>query len=244
MRILIPRAEGHGGPLADAVRARGHVAVEIPVVELTYDIDAVRVALAAHPEATLVLTSPAAASAVVAALGGQPHRGPIVAVGSGTASRLRPNAAALVGSATARALAEALPIRPDEVLLWPHAESPTPGTREALASRGALVEVTAYTNHAPPGLPELLAAATPIDLVIVTAASIARRLARAWPGAARPPVVSIGPSTTEAAREVGLVVVGEAAPPGVDGLLRAVDDWLATTVDSPEPTSVRSTWRS
>jgi uroporphyrinogen-III synthase len=237
MRILIPRAAGLGGTLADAVRARGHVAVEVPMMELVYDLDAVRIALANHPEATLVLTSPAAASAVVAALGDGHHRGPIVAVGPGTAARMPPSATALVGAATARALAELLPQRPGQVVLWPRAEDPTPGTREALAARGPLVEVVAYHNHAPPDLPGSLAAAAPIDLVVVTAASIARRLASAWSAGPPPPIVSMGPSTSEAAREVGLRVVGEAAPPGVDGVVRALDDWLVT-VGGSERTGV------
>jgi uroporphyrinogen-III synthase len=35
-------------------------------------------------------------------------------------------------------------------------------------------------------------------------------------------VVSIGPETSAAAREVGLVVLAEAKEPGVDGIARAV----------------------
>jgi hypothetical protein len=53
----------------------------------------------------------------------------------------------------------------------------------------------------------------------------------------------MGPSTSEAARAVGLVIVGEAAAPGVDGVLRAVDDWLSTVVGS-ERTGVPSDRRS
>ena len=227
MRILIPRAAGAGAALSECVRARGYDVAEVPLMELVYDIDAVLIALRAHPESTLVLTSPAAARAVARALDGGVHAGPIVAVGAGTAERLGPDARVTVCSGTARDLAAALPHRPSHVLLWPRAEAPTPGTREQLAARGALVEVVAYTNRAPADLPSLLAALPPIDLALVTAASVARRLAEAWPGGSPPPVISMGPSASEAARAAGLVVAGQATPPGVPGLLRALDAWQA-----------------
>ncbi len=57
------------------------------------------------------------------------------------------------------------------------------------------------------------------DLAVVASPSAARVLAAVAPAM---PVVSIGPETSAAAKEAGLVVLAEAREPGVDGLVWAV----------------------
>jgi len=60
----------------------------------------------------------------------------------------------------------------------------------------------------------------PADLVVLASPSAARALGRLGPA---PPVVSIGPQTTRAARDCGLTVAGEAETHSVDGLVAAVE---------------------
>jgi len=57
------------------------------------------------------------------------------------------------------------------------------------------------------------------DLAVVASPSAARSLAAVAPTM---PVVSIGPETSAAAKEAGLVVLAEAKEPGLDGLVWAV----------------------
>jgi uroporphyrinogen-III synthase len=59
------------------------------------------------------------------------------------------------------------------------------------------------------------------DLAVVASPSAAKALAVVAPTM---PVVSIGPQTTAAAQDEGLVVLAEAAAPSVEGLVSAVAD--------------------
>jgi uroporphyrinogen-III synthase len=57
------------------------------------------------------------------------------------------------------------------------------------------------------------------DLAVVASPSAARALAAVAPAM---PVVSIGPQTTAAAQDAGLVVLAEARAPSVEGLVSAI----------------------
>jgi uroporphyrinogen III methyltransferase/synthase len=96
---------------------------------------------------------------------------------------------------------------------------------DALRERGAEVDVIALyetVREAPP--PEALEAARGADYVTFTSASTVRNLAEALggglPDGAR--AVSIGPITSEAAREAGFEVAVEAKRHDLDGLLEAL----------------------
>src|SRR5690606_13469879 len=105
------------------------------------------------------------------------------------------------------------------------------GTAEALrANMAEVVEIVAYQNSAPPDLPDRLAAAWPFEVATLMSGSAATRLATALSAAGLPrvPVLAIGPSTAHAAHEVGLPVAGVARTHDQQGLVDAVQRWLAT----------------
>ena len=96
---------------------------------------------------------------------------------------------------------------------------------EALAERGAEVDVVAlYETVREPPDPEAVEAAQGADYVTFTSSSTVRNLAEAvgdrFPRSAR--VVSIGPVTTEAARELGIEVAVEAERHDIEGLVEAL----------------------
>ncbi len=95
---------------------------------------------------------------------------------------------------------------------------------EALAERGAEVDVVAlYETVREPADPQAVEAAQSADYVTFTSSSTVRNLLEAvgdrFPRSAR--VVSIGPVTTETARELGLEVAVEAERHDIEGLVEA-----------------------
>ena len=108
--------------------------------------------------------------------------------------------------------------------------SPVPGPGhkvlpEALRERGAKVDVVAlYETVAEDPDPAAIEAARDADYVTFTSSSTVRNLVAAvgdrFPGRAR--VVSIGPVTSEAAREAGLDVDVEADRHDPEGLVEAL----------------------
>ena len=105
---------------------------------------------------------------------------------------------------------------------------------EALAERGADVDVVPlYETVREEADPALVEAARAADYVTFTSASTVRNFAEAMDGdigGAR--VVSIGPVTSDAARELGLEVAVEAERHDPDGLLAAL---LADAEARPRP---------
>jgi uroporphyrinogen III methyltransferase/synthase len=96
---------------------------------------------------------------------------------------------------------------------------------DALRERGAEVDVVAlYETVREDPTPEAVEAAQGADYVTFTSSSTVRNLTEAlgdrFPRSAR--VVSIGPITSEAARDAGLKVAVEADPHDVQGLLAAL----------------------
>jgi uroporphyrinogen III methyltransferase/synthase len=96
---------------------------------------------------------------------------------------------------------------------------------DALRERGAEVDVVAlYETVAEEPDPAALDAAAAADYVTFTSSSTVRNLLAATggrlPGSAR--VVSIGPVTSEAARDAGLEVAVEAERHDIDGLVEAL----------------------
>jgi uroporphyrinogen-III synthase len=140
-----------------------------------------------------------------------------------------PGQVAAIGRATAEAFggADLVPaVSTQEGLL---AELPRPAGNVLFAgaegARTLLVEelganfVPLYRTH------ELTPQAAPEgDLVVLASASAARAFGRLGSDI---PAVSIGPLTTQAAREAGVEVVREAATHDVAGLLATLDGWSA-----------------
>jgi len=160
-----------------------------------------------------------------------PQAGPIVAaIGPGTAGALAEHGIAadvvperFVAEALVEALAD-VEVEGRRVLVARAAEA-RDVLPDALRERGAEVDVVAlYETVRETPCAEAIEAAQSADYVTFTSSSTVRNLTEAlgdrFPSEAR--VVSIGPITSEAAREAGLDVHVEAERHDVDGLVAAV----------------------
>lgn len=153
----------------------------------------------------------------------------VVAVGSATAGRLRERGlrvdripARATGAAIAAELAAA-GVTGAHILLA-RARVGRPELPAALRDAGATVDdVALYDTIRVEPPRDAVAGLVPSDLVVLTAPSAVAVLAEAL-GAGRPAVsvVSIGPTTSAAARAAGFTVTGEASSQSVDGLVEAV----------------------
>jgi uroporphyrinogen III methyltransferase/synthase len=125
--------------------------------------------------------------------------------------------------AVAESLIEALADRPVRRALIARAETARDALPDALRARGAEVEILALYRTVPEPLSDdARAAARGADYVTFTSASAVRFFLEAagLPGDAR--LVSIGPITSDALREHGLVPDVEAAEHTPDGLVAAL----------------------
>jgi uroporphyrinogen III methyltransferase/synthase len=241
LRVLVPRAPQQAAALSDRIRALGGEPVEAPVLRIEDGDDALLRAavrdLAHHAFDLVCLTSPNGVAAVAGALEeeGLDARafagvGTIACVGSGTARalwehlRLRPDL--VPDTATTEALGQAVPPGRGRALL-PRADLASPVLPELLAAKGyEPVEVVAYRTGAPEALPGPVLddlAAGRIDLLAFASPSTVRNFvalvgARPWRGR----VVSIGPVTSRACRDLDVEVAVEADPHDLDGLVAAL----------------------
>jgi uroporphyrinogen III methyltransferase / synthase len=181
------------------------------------------------------------------AFGGGTKNGQVGRVGTGAAGQPPGNTViAAIGPGTARALAEhgiTADIVPErfvaEALVDALQRVEITGSRalvaraaeardvlpDALRERGAEVDVVSlYETVREEPAPKTIEAAQNADYVTFTSSSTVRNLTEAlgdrFPATAR--IVSIGPITSEAAREAGLEVAVEAERHDVDGLLDAL----------------------
>lgn len=231
LRVLVTRAAADAEALAAPLRAVGVEVVCVPLLERQLCVEAVASALDGQDLA--VLTSATAARTLAAAI---------------EAGGLPPGSVACVGPATARAAAPlGLPQRPlpeaftalDLVaelgdlagtrVIYPHAERPTPGVRDALVASGArLTAVVAYRNELPPTAAAALDGIGPVDVVTLMSASAARRLGRIAPVESpvrEARIVVIGPTTAGAAIAAGLGVWAVATPHNVEGIVSVVREY-------------------
>jgi uroporphyrinogen III methyltransferase/synthase len=245
-RIVVTRARAQASGLAATLRSLGAEVVELPAIRIEprMESDAVRQAVRQIDDYALVcITSPngahllfealAAAGLDARALGGKAGGGAgttIAAIGAGTARALAEHgirADVVPERFVAEALVEAL--APVEVegrrVLVARAAEARDVLPDALRERGAEVDVVAlYETVREAPAPEAVEAAQEADYVTFTSSSTVRNLTEAlgdrFPARAR--VVSIGPVTSEAAREAGLEVHVEAVRHDVDGLVEAL----------------------
>lgn len=208
MRVALTRAAGGNEPLAARLREAGLEPVECPLVAVE-PLPGGPLELSAYDR--LCLTSRHGVAALFARgfTGALP---PVAVVGPGTAEALRAQGVepdVVAGLSTQEGLAAAVP-RPPGRVLFAGAE----GARDVLARELGADFVPLYRTV------ELRPAAFPeAELVVLASASAAR----AFAALGRPlPVVSIGPVTSAAARELGLDVAEEAVSHDLDGLTEAV----------------------
>ena len=236
--VVVTRARAQASGLAARLATLGADVVETPAIRIEPRPVAgeVRAAAEAIGEYTLVcVTSPNGASLLMDALdelnkdARALHGATVAAIGPGTAGELarRGIRADIVPErSVAEALVEALqdvPVTGRRVLVARAAEA-RDLLPDALRERGAEVDVVAlYDTVAEPLSDGQLEQAAAADYVTFTSSSTVRFFTEAGGrvgNGAR--VVSIGPVTSEAARELGLTVDVEAERHDIDGLVEAL----------------------
>jgi uroporphyrinogen III methyltransferase/synthase len=202
VRVVVTRAEAQAEPLVSRLVALGHEVVRCPLIRIEPLGDE---PLDLSPYDWVVVTSPNGADEIARRLAAPPRR--FAAIGPATAEALRghgyePDLVARVH--TQEGLRDELP--PGRTLL-----AAAEGARQGVIDADflPLYRTVALTPPAPEG-----------DVALVASASAARGLAATG---ARLPVVSIGPQTTQAARDAGFDVVAEATTHDLEGLLAALE---------------------
>jgi uroporphyrinogen III methyltransferase/synthase len=248
-RVVVTRARAQASGLASSLRGLGAEVVELPVIRIEphIDSDEVRKAInGLYSYALVCLTSPNGVRLLFEAMAeaGVDARAlanaTVAAIGPGTAAELEAHgirADVVPEQYVAEALAEALSgvqVKDRPVLVARAAEA-RDVLPDALRERGAKVDVVAlYETVAEPPDPKAVQAAQAADYLTFTSSSTVRNLVAALDG--RLPegirIVSIGPVTSEAAREAGLGVDIEAERHDIDGLIEAL---LADADATPAP---------
>ncbi len=237
--VVVTRARAQASGLAAALRALGAEAIELPAIRIVPRIDSPEVRDAVHDlhsYALVCLTSPNGVRLLFEAMANEGRdaralaNATVAAIGPGTAAALAERGVIadvvperFVAEALVQALAD-LDIADRPVLVARAAEA-RDALPDALRERGARVDVVAlYETVAEEPEAEAVEAAQGADYVTFTSSSTVRNFVAAvgdrFPRGAR--VVSIGPVTSEAAREAGLEVDVEAARHDPSGLVDAL----------------------
>jgi uroporphyrinogen III methyltransferase/synthase len=247
-RVVVTRARAQASGLAATLAALGADVVELPAIRIEPRLDSreVRDAVGAiHSYSLICLTSPNGVRLLFQALeeAGLDARAlanaTVAAIGPGTAGALarRGIRADIVPERfVAEALVESLAAVDvmDRPVLVARAAEARDVLPEALRERGAKVDVVAlYETVAEDPEPAAIEGAQSADYVTFTSSSTVRNFVAAvgdrLPRDVR--VVSIGPVTSEAAREAGLEVAVEAERHDPEGLVEALlQDAAARTV--------------
>jgi uroporphyrinogen-III synthase len=219
-RIVVTRPAGQEAELVARLESAGHDVDHRPLIAVEpLGDDPVDVA----PYDWVVVTSANGARELL-----RRARGPLpktAAIGRATAEALG-GADLVPGVSTQEGLLAELPVPAGRVLF-----AAAEGARQLLVQRLRADFVPLYrTVELDADLP------ADADLVVVSSASQARALGRLGPAA---PVVSIGPETTRAAVDAGLVVAAEASTHDLDGLLAAVDTALRRRADEVSDPTVQ-----
>jgi uroporphyrin-III C-methyltransferase len=247
-RVVVTRARAQASGLASILRGLGAEVVELPAIRIEPRIDSDEVRKAVndlYSYALVCLTSPNGVRLLFEAMAeaGVDARAlanaTVAAIGPGTAAELEAHgirADVVPEQYVAEALAEALsgvPVKERPVLVARAAEA-RDVLPDALRERGAKVDVVAlYETVAEPPDPEAVEAAQAADYLTFTSSSTVRNLVAALDGGLPEGIriVSIGPVTSDAAREAGLRVDLEAESHDIDGLIEAL---LADATTSPD----------
>jgi uroporphyrinogen III methyltransferase/synthase len=238
-RVVVTRARAQASGIAGALSGLGAEVIELPAIRIVPRIhsEQVRAAVAdLHTYALVCLTSPNGVRLLFEAMAAQGRdaralaNATVAAIGPGTAAALaeRGVIADIVPERfVAEALVESLgglDLQGKPALIARAAEA-REVLPDALRSRGARLDVAAlYETVAEDPAPEAIEAAQDADYVTFTSSSTVTNLLAAvgdgFPAAAR--VVSIGPVTSDTAREAGLTVHVEAARHDPTGLIDAL----------------------
>ena len=207
MKVVVTRPRDQAGPLVGRLEELGHEVVECPLIEIEPLPGPVEV----EGYDWVIVTSPNGARELVSrASGGLPN---VAAVGPGTAETLRElgvEPAFVPRVSSQDGLLAEFP-RPAGRVLFAAAEG---ARRRPIEELGADFVALYTTRLVTPSEPPKG------DLVVLASGSAAKSFAQIGAGI---PAVTIGPQTTEAAREAGLRVVAEAETHDLDGLVGAVD---------------------
>ena len=248
LRVVVTRARAQASGLAATLAALGADVIELPAIRVVPRIDSAEVSDAVgaiHSYALVCLTSPNGVRVLFDALeaAGLDARAlanaTVAAIGPGTARALAARgirADVVPERSVAEALVESLEAVDvtDRPVLVARAADARDVLPDALRERRAKVDVVAlYETVAEEPDPEAVEAASSADYVTFTSSSTVRNFVAAIGGGfpERARVVSIGPVTSEAAREAGLTVDVEAESHDLDGLVEAlVADAMSRTV--------------
>ncbi len=238
-RVVVTRARAQASGLAATLRDLGAEVIELPAIRIEPRLESAEVidAVAAiHTYALVCLTSPNGVRLLFEAMAtaGRDARAlanaTVAAIGPGTAAALKRHgviADIVPERFVAESLVEALGGidvngRPVLVARAADARDVIP---DWLRDRGAEVDVVAlYETVREAPEPDAVAAAQAAEYITFTSSSTVRNLVEAlgdeFPASAR--IVSIGPVTSETARELGLRVDVEAERHDIDGLVDAL----------------------
>lgn len=236
--ILLTRASEDAEAWTRVIEERGGRAVHLPCLscELLGDPETVRSFRAALDGADwLVLTSRRGVVAAAKLLDRPMPEGiQVAAVGESTADEARRRFGRcdfVAGGGTGRALAEELlrilesngGARGPRVVVA-SADRAARHLEEVLGPAGAeLIRIVVYrTTPAPEATYKEDLAAYDLDAILLASPSAARGLLNIARLPAGVPVLSIGPTTTEAARSLGIEVNAEAERPAIESLLEAL----------------------
>jgi uroporphyrinogen III methyltransferase / synthase len=238
-RVVVTRARAQAGVLAGRLTDLGADVVELPAIRIEPRTESEQVRKAIndlHSYALVCLTSPNGVQLLFEAMAaaGLDARAlanaTVAAIGPRTAQELAARgirADVVPEKYVAEEMVEALadvPVKGRPVLIARAAEA-RDVLPEALRRRGADVDVVAlYETVAEKPDPEALEAAEGADYLTFTSSSTVRNLVAALDGRLpeRARVISIGPVTSEAAREAGLRVDLEAEKHDIEGLVEAL----------------------
>jgi len=242
--VVVTRARAQASDLRGALEALGANVIEMPVIRIapiatSPEIDAAIAALAHYDVIVLTSANGVECLASLMAARGLDARSLrpdqlVVAVGPGTAAALAGHGIRadvvperFVGEGVLEALATT-PVEGRRVLIA-RARDGRPVVADGLRDRGATVDdVAVYETVAERPAAEVVEAALDADIITFTAASTVANTMAVLDDAQRarlaagPRVASIGPITSQAARDAGLQVAVEAADSDIPGLVHAI----------------------
>jgi uroporphyrinogen III methyltransferase/synthase len=239
-RVVVTRARAQASELARRLDALGAEPIELPAIRIEprLDSDEVRRAIESlHAYALVCLTSPNGVNLLFEAMAAQGRdaralaNASVAAIGAGTEAALAAFGV-IADIVPDRFVAEELVKALDQLqlagkpVLVARAAEAREVLPDALRKKGAEVDVvTLYETVAEDPEPEALERAREADFVTFTSSSTVRSFVEkagknGIPKEAR--VISIGPVTSEAAREAGLRVDVEAERHDIDGLVEAL----------------------
>jgi len=245
-RVVVTRARAQASELARSLDALGAEPIELPAIRIEPRLDSeeVRGAIdALHTYALVCLTSANGVNLLFEAMAAQVRdaralaNASIAAIGAGTEAALAAHGVIadivpdrFVAEELVAAL-DRLELRGKPVLVARAAEA-REVLPEALRKKGAEVDVVAlYETVAEKPEPEAMERAREADFITFTSSSTVRNFVEATgngiPEGAR--IVSIGPVTSQAIRDVGLAVDVEAERHDIGGLISALLDAVADT---------------